>query len=368
MRPSDDRRTGLLGALFAAVVVVFLWLLTAASPADADPPKPATLSITAGAAATDGVVEAAVLFDAGTTGAAAVSGLVEFDPTQVTFVDCSMSGFGSCNLVDGTVRFAAVDVSGWTGTAELLEIRLDASALTGTSPLTLSVTDVYDNAAVAIDDYTIEHGEIVGVGTTPAVDDAAPVRVHGLVTDGSTGFGTPGIDVCLTGTDSSEPACTTTNAWGAYEVSGDGAGSYSLEVTDPIGTYHSTTIADLQVTAAGLNLDVELETGSAAVDETDQPAPATAGEGATSISGTVTDGAGTPVFGALVCGSEPLVGGETCAYSRSDGTYSLNDLSAGNYNIAVTDPAERYADSSPVLVGVTAVTPATGIDFALAAD
>lgn len=201
----------------------------------------------------------------------------------------------------------------------------------------------------------------------PAVAGATttPGRIDGIVTAEVGGKPIEGISVCAepfiaTGEGSYE--CDTTRADGTFEIDGLKPGEYLVEFWpqklnyawqyyDGAHTHEAATPVTVTSGAATSGIDAALEPEA-------------------TISGLVTVAAtGLPVYGVEVCAG--IVGGESggCAVTGTDGTYTIERLAAGEYEVFFnTEETEQNLLSEKYPGGPVTVSkgqPVTGIDVAL---
>ena len=379
-RPSAARRNVAI-VVAGSLLLALLWIFTNPMSVDAQPTEPGLVS-----AATYEITQPGdelvvmVTFDPGSTPASAVSGTVSYDDAELGFVSCETAGLGSCNNIDGSVRFAAISLTGWSSATDLLSIEFDSANVIHGSDLVLTLDGVYDTGAVAIENVSALDGAV-------AIVAQADGGLAGDVVDLGTNIGIYDLEVCAAAGDASQTWCAATNAWGAYAIDGLASANYNLTIVDPTGYYASATIADIVVSSTAVttgvdaalsvavddSVDHSVDTPADPIDEVAPPAdpiddvapPATAEGGA--ITGTVTNAAGLPVFGAQVCTAQPFNQGQTCVFTRADGTYMLSDLTTGNYSVTATDPARRYGDAASKYFGVVSPETRSAIDLSLPA-
>ena len=181
---------------------------------------------------------------------------------------------------------------------------------------------------------------ITAGGTTSTVDGhfLAGAQINGVVNDPNASPAT-GVTVTATGPDS---ATTTTDGSGAYSLVGLSPGDYSL-------TFHLDGYLDpapVPVTVVDYGTTV-------AAPDVALIAPST-------VSGTVTDAASTPVAGATVSIDGPSFSQTTTA---GDGTYSFTGLAVGDYTLTVS--ASGFVDATAA-VSVTAAGSTVTQDVTLA--
>ena len=174
-----------------------------------------------------------------------------------------------------------------------------------------------------------------------------PGSISGTVTDAFTTFPIANATVC-TGTDdtcATFSSKTTTASDGTYTLSGLTEGSYQVNVVAV--PYASQTATNVSVTPGG----------STSKNFALVPGPGT-------ISGTVTDSVtALPIGGATVCISTSGVCGSTTTTTVGDGTYTLNNVAPGSYQ--VTASATAYVTQSTITNVVVTTGSTTTQDFQL---
>ncbi len=221
-------------------------------------------------------------------------------------------------------------------------------------------------AADRFDGIALSSGEI---GTDYDFGELAPTAISGAVSDD---FGTPisGVTITLDGTDdlgSTVSTTTATAADGTYTFTGLRPGTYSVTETQPAayadggetaGTVDGTTVgddtADDTITAitigsgqTGIDYDFDELTatisGQVFLDADGDTVPSI---GDPDLAGVTIDLSGTDINGATVSATTTTV---------ADGTYTFDQLLAGTYSVAETQPA-AFLDGidSPGSTGGTA--------------
>lgn len=314
----------------------------------------------------EGAVTVTVALDPGTSRIAALNAGLNFDADAVDAVNCEVSITGVCNVVDGQVKFAGLSVNGFDEVDDFLTVTFTP---TGTSSdavaLDLEVVTASDDYGLLLDDIELVGAELHMV--------EALGSMTGEVVAAASGLGLYDIDVCAA-IDGQAATCVRTTALGSFRLEGLASGSYTVAITDPAGLYEPfTTTAEVDSPAITTGIVAELQ--PSVVDEAPAPrtdAPATSpvaqpGDAST-VSGTVTDSAtGDAIFGLQVCATMPVIGTEACSYTTSSGEFRIEGLATGNYNITVSDPGRRYADTdTDRFVGVTADVGAAGVNLTVA--
>lgn len=135
------------------LMVAFAWLLMTPVGADAQGADPAVVTVTAAPADGEGVIEAVVAVDPGTTTLAGLTAAVHFDPERLVFAGCAVSEAGACNHVgDGTVKFSVFDLAGFDANSALFTATFVArSPNEEPAPLRLEVVEAIDRQAGALD-------------------------------------------------------------------------------------------------------------------------------------------------------------------------------------------------------------------------
>ncbi|MFZ5554667.1 MAG: beta strand repeat-containing protein, partial [Bacteroidota bacterium] len=193
----------------------------------------------------------------------------------------------------------------------------------------------YNITGLAAGSYTITVTSAAGCVATTTVNVTQPTAVtasntttpvscnggtNGVGTITASG-GTAGYNVSWTGTTSGNPAGTEIAAsGGTYNMTGLGAGTYNVTVTDANGCTATTTVTITQptgVTASNTTTPVSCNGGTNGV-------------------GTITASGGTAGYNVSWTGttSGNPAGTEIAA---SGGTYNMTGLGAGTYNVTVTD-------------------------------
>lgn len=358
-RSSISRRT-VIAVVVASMLLALLAVVSNPLSAGADPILPTTISTeNYQVAASGSPLTVAVTLNPGSTRIGAVAGALTFDTNQLGFVSCASTGMGVCNFIDGQVRFAAVDVASWTSPVDVLTVEFDTSNVVSGSALTITVDDIYDSDVLRVDDREVANGSVtIGV----AAEEGA---ITGHVSNATSGFGLVGAEVCASD-QTQVAACGLTNAWGEYEIEGLASGTYGVSFVDTTGLLATLTTEGVVVTSPDVTPDIDASLAparstSAEEDvETDQPEsqPEDTVDDSPSgvhgtLAGTVTNLAGSPVFGAEVCAVQPLVMQASCVFTKPDGSYTLAELPTGNYNLTATDPARRYGDAESQFMGVS---------------
>lgn len=249
----------------------------------------------------------------------------------------------------------------------------------------------------------------VSVGTTSLTVDAVLVADAGAI-NGSvvsvSGQSLSGIEVCADSVFLAAPRCVTGDVFGNYRIDDLSSGNYVISFEDPSGAYQSECYRNrpcsnpilVGVAAPGEREDINASLEPVAaptptpipptptpVAPTPTPIPPTPtvvaptptvvpSSEAGSIQGRITILAtGDPIFGAQVCARRSFPVGEFCATSQLDGSYSIDNLPAGNYSVIAVDPARRYLPNcsgvlpcdAPFLYGVTPLQGVTDADIAL---
>ena len=119
------------------------------------------------------------------------------------------------------------------------------------------------------------------------------------------------------------------------------AGSYKIELVDPLGLHHGEWHDDAPIGDFGAGTPVTVNSPTPLdVDATLDPAGASG-----TIAGTVTEtGTGTPVAGAWTVAVRVSNGAIVAgARTEPDGTYTIGGLTGGAYRLAVIDPSMAHA-------------------------
>lgn len=315
----------------------------------------------------------AVSFDPGESAIAALGATLRFDDRRVTVHSCAVSEAGACNVDGDQVLFSVFDVRRLDANDRLVTVDFD--------PVPGAVGAQFD---LAVDTAVAPDGSHVPEFAVAPLDLSFEPAARGALTGEVVGTGSPtglyGIDVCALDAGG-RATCTSSTGLGTWRIDDLAVGAYTIEAQDPSGVLGSVTgtatvVADQITTVETLAMDLAtaMDAGvpggdvpTALADEPAESAPAESAPAEpapaaptpepivyeASIAGRVSDVAtGEPVEGAQVCATQPLVLHQSCASTGADGTFGLRDLSTGNYWVEVGDPLGRYAEPSPVLVGV----------------
>lgn len=221
------------------------------------------------------------------------------------------------------------------------------------------------------------------LGLASQTDAAGTGAISGTVTSASTHTPIAGINVCavstvleVTGEEGEEApqdrGCATTDASGAYTISGLSASEYYVEfrATSQTPSYVSQFYNDKQTAPEAEPVSVHAASTTPAIDAELR----TGGQ----ITGTVTSAAThAPVALIFACAlglGARAVEQYPCALTSSSGTYRITNLPAGSYDVEFIDLRAKYspqyynlkpssAEATAVLVSPPALT--TGIDAVL---
>lgn len=196
--------------------------------------------------------------------------------------------------------------------------------------------------------------------TTGGIDAAmgAGSGIDGKVTSG--GQPAAGIDVTVFGSSGSVVGYASTDADGAYTVTGLTPGTYTVEFTSPTGGVNAIPqYYNGEETAASAD-PVTVTSGQFTTVSTDLP---TGGQ----ITGTVTDAsthaglAGVEVYAYSSSG-----GSSGYAYTDANGNYTISSLATGTYAVSFGPLDNSHIGSGQSDVSVTAGSLTSGINAALA--
>lgn len=294
----------------------------------------------------DGSFTTVVALDTGTTELAALQAFVAYDEDKVSVSSCQISAVGACSDNGGEVAFAGLGLDGLADAENFVSIEFVAEDVSQDIDLDLVIETAVDKALSEIEDLELVAEEIL------AQDFGS---LSGLVVD-VFDLGLAGIEVCAADADGNQ-TCVTSSGLG-YFFEDLPAGDYTITMTDPneiLGTVtlEATVVADQVTTGVSASL--------ARADEDDTaPAPAEAG----TITGTVTSD-GEPVFGIKVCATMVVVGTQDCGYAKADGSFSLEGLPIGNYNISTHDRSGLYGSADVPVVGVNPGVGVSGLEIEL---
>ncbi len=361
VRPSIVVACSAVAAALAALV-----LFAAPALVDAQGNQAARFTIET-SPANDDLSTVTVALDPGTSRIAALSAELSFDSDVVSAESCQLSIPGACNVVDGRIKFAGLSVNGFGEVDDFLTVTFRSSGdATVAVPLELAVETVSDDLGMALDDI-----ELVGADLHMV---EALGSITGDVVDQASGAGLYDIDVCAT-SEVAEATCVRTSGLGSFVIDGLASGTHTLVISDPAGLYTPVTeIVDVEspaittgITAAMVPAVVEaiIEDAPAPIEEPRSANRAALPGDPSTVTGMVTDGTtGTAIFGLQVCATMPVIGTQSCSYTTTTGTYRIEGLATGNYNVTVSDPGQRYASTdTDRFVGVTTSVGAAGIDI-----
>lgn len=371
MKSMISKRLLAVMATFGIAAALGAFSLVGGSPsADAQPTQAARFSVDSIELDDDTTFTAQVALDPGTSQIAAVTAGVRYDAAVLQVSDCQVDGTGVCNDVDGEVRFAALSVSGLQESDEFLTIEFERVSDARSTDLELNVETAVDPVGFLLDDVDLVDGQVEWIN--------AEGSLTGAVTDALSAEGIYNADVCASRADEA-PTCVRTGGLGNYVIDGLSSGLYTVVITDPSGVYESASVVG-NVTAPEITTGMGAELRSMAVlaisppeppapiDPIDPVAPdASVGPAPSSIAGQVIDAtSGEAIFGLNVCATMPLVLTQSCTYTTVTGSFVLADLMTGNYELTVTDPAQRFADSAGgVYVGVTSQAGAGNVELSV---
>ena len=318
-------------------------------------------------------------YDSTTSGALQISGATTVSVTA----GVTTPGIDAVMILGGSITGTVTDAGG-SGLAGICASAIASGEPSlGSTPTTSSGT--YTIAGVPTDGYAVEFyacstsanyvtqyydsttsGALqisgattvsVTAGVTTLGIDAVMVlggSITGTVTDAG---GAAVAGACVTASTTSGVAGTaTSDATGAYTVSGLATGSYTVFFSGCTSTsasyvsqYYDGTTGGVSTSAAALAVVVNVGSTTSGID-------ATLAAGGT-ISGTVTNAAGSAVGGECVSVDSLSAGLGGAATTASDGTYAVTGLAAGNYVVEFLDcTATGYADQ--YYDGVAGGTPA----------
>ncbi|HVO54728.1 MAG TPA: carboxypeptidase regulatory-like domain-containing protein [Solirubrobacterales bacterium] len=197
------------------------------------------------------------------------------------------------------------------------------------------------------DPVAVTYGSTVS-GVNAAMHEGG--RVTGTVTSASAHLPIEGTEVCLSGSGEEYEYvgvnCQETDGAGQYTFRGLKAGSYKVVfypayVCGPHGCASQNYITQWY---NGKPKWAQADVVSVAERSTTSGINAELHEGGL-ITGTVTDASThDPIQGLEVCATEPGAGGlHSCDYTESDGTYSINGLASGSYDVVFRVDNEFYS-------------------------
>ncbi len=366
--------------LATAVLIATLgWAVAPSHNADAQAIEPITISVSDRALAGETTFLSEVTINPGSGDPAALQAALDYDEAALRVVQCAaQADVAACNDVDGKVLFSVAETGSWNVDVTVLTVEFEVVDPNAESALEIEVERLIDGSNQIVD------GEVSNGAVSAAVAAAGNATISGEVSlpDGTAAAG---ITVCASDQTGSQ-FCSATNGWGAYQIDGLAPGAYSIRVASDIGNYDAGVLAGVGVASSdqlsGMNIALQPYSGTANAGDnnTDQDSndqsntgqtngadgtePGTHVDGA--LSGTVSDAqTGQAVFGAQVCAAQPLVGNGGCTYSKNDGSFLLDGLTTGNYNVTVTDSAMRFADADAQFHGVVAPQNTSGLSFEL---
>jgi len=374
-RPSSTTiRWCVLGVVVAVVAALAAFVPTSADAQSTGNPTAEIVVVEPAAGQSFRTV--AVDLASGDVGLAAITAELSYDPAAITVLGCEISEAGACNdLGDGRILVSVFNTNGLLDNNQLVTANFQTAAATsGTSTFDLTIVEAVDITARDLELFQVEANEF---------DLEAPTfgSITGDVVAADSQTGLYAIEVCAVNSATDARSCVNSTGLGTWRIDDLPAGTYDIKISDPAQVYGSATLVATvagEAVTAGLVSELGAFTEADAADQaedavtqddaqandtsTDEPAvtiaPAPVPPAVTivyeaSITGRVTaiDGA-QPVEGVQICATQPLVLNQSCGTSDALGNYALNDLSAGNYWVTVTDPFNRFQNSAPELVGV----------------
>lgn len=318
----------------------------------------------------DDTVTVTVALDPGTSRIAALNAGLNFDADAVTAESCEVSITGVCNVVDGEVKFAGLSVTGFGEVEDFLTVTFTANGNSSDAvALDLEIVTASDDYGMLLDDVELVGAELHMVETLGSMT--------GEVVDAATRASLYDIEVCA-GIDAQAASCVRTSALGSFVIDELASGTYTVVVSDLAGYYEPITTT-VEVESPEITTGFVAEMRPPVVEQAPAPAepdpssdtpftsPAALAGEASTVTGTVTDAAtGDAIFGLQVCATMPVIGTQACSYTTGTGEYRIEGLDTGNYNITVSDPGQRYADTdTDRFVGVTDETGAAGVDLSV---
>ncbi|MEM7095378.1 MAG: carboxypeptidase-like regulatory domain-containing protein [Actinomycetota bacterium] len=344
--------------LVSAVVLAALLAAGGSLPAHGQEPSAILTVSSHEIAAEDARFVATIGIDPGLVELGAVAAELRWDADRLSFVGCDADGLGVCNDLGGAMAFAGFAPNGLGAEPSFVTVEFAVVDRSAPTELILVIDTAVDLTGGPV------NLQIASPGT---VEFDTPVgSVNGQVIDGS-GVAVYNAEVCSL-SSSGDATCTTTNSLGAFVVEGLVSGIHNLVVTHPDGVL-PPAVVPVEVLApeetTGVVVDFTLvqsdeNAGLVPVTSSQASAPPAANPGEIVIQVEAQDG--VAIFGAEVCARQPLVGGEVCAYTDTEGVARIADLNVGNYELTASDPAGRWDPSAAIFVGVN---PAAGTNAAL---
>jgi len=356
--------------VFLALIAALVWSVAAPVSADAQNEQQPVASLSASeASAASSFRTVALGLEAGDIGLAAISGTLSYDADAITVLACEVSEAGACNPSEpGIVRMTAFAANGLRDNERVMTVDFQAvPGATGISTFTFDMEEAVDFRTNDVDKMSVDPLAVT-------LTEASFGSLTGDVIAADTQIGLFGIDVCALHAATAEQTCTTTSGLGTWRIDDLVTGGYTISFADPAALYATATAtaavdSDAITTGvdAALGFPTDEEPASDAVAEDDTPPPAPVEDlapvvgpayvevsyGAT-VSGQISDKSDAmPLEGMTVCATQPFVLHQSCTSTGTDGTYTITNLSAGNFWITVTDPLGQYQDSPTKLVGLS---------------
>lgn len=314
----------------------------------------------------DGPISVVAQLDPGSSRLGAITASLHYDPAVLSVLSCDAGATGVCNDLDGRVAFARLAIDGLIETTEMVVVEFEKLAETNADATDLSfeIKTAVDAVGYDLDGIVIEDGTLSFIEATGALT--------GQVLLAETAEMLHDIEVCIS-SNIVDTTCVDTGGLGTFRFDGLPSGEYSVVATDGSGALQRTSI-QAKVTAPEITGGLEilltpqtedLEDGDESVSdaaETDDSEAASPG----TISGRVVDTHGVPIFGLEVCAAQPLLRTNTCVYTTGTGEFAMSELRAGNYQVSVNDPVERYASASEIrYVGVEIDSGVSGVEIVI---
>lgn len=368
--PSSFRRVAVaLGLVGFASAAAFFGL--SAESVDAQQPENPTLAVET--LVNDGQLGVDITIDPGTTQPGAVQGQINYDPDVVTFIACDhLEGFGACRAEEGFVYFGTFVVETWAAESSVLVMNFDILDEDKATRFDLDVEMVFD-----ADGQRLEFDAVDGIyGEAEDLDDDATSDevdadggIEGRVIDAD-GAGIAAVDVCATSDLTGRRTCDSADVFGDYEIGGLATAPYTVTVSDPQEIYEDGEATDVGVISPRTTSDVDIAMALPTeteqdVEDTDDTEETDTGTGRDFISGTVRDADRSGVASVQVCADGVGTEVRSCDLTSRDGSYRIDGLSSGNYQMTVSDPEGRFDDDVTRTVGLDDAVGRPAVNFAV---
>lgn len=374
--PSSLRRVA-VAIGFVSLAGAAAWFGLSAESVDAQQPENPTIGVES--LIDDSQLGADITIDPGTTEPGAMQGQLSYDPSVITFVECDhLDGFGACRAEDGIVHFGSFVVESWATESSVVTLNFEILEEEGASQLDLDVEMVFD-----VDGNRLEYDVVDGIyGSADDLDETTPIDavdaqggIEGRIVNAD-GAGVAAVNVCATSDLTGRRTCDDTDVFGDYAIEGLATAPYTMSVDDPQGIYEDGAASDVAVISpkvtSDLNITIALpadtdpDTGSDNGDS-DTTTPDHDGGARDFVSGTVRDADLAGVAGVLVCADGVGNDARSCDLTAGDGSYRIDGLSSGNYQISANDPQGRFADADTRTVALDSAVGRPGLNFGVEA-